>query len=125
MANITKEKLSSSDGGRPILIQGTLTSNATNLHSITSNANVYHEVWLYANNFSGSNVTLTLQYGSNIANATNNDRIVYGIPSSSGFTIITPGTVLQGTEFGLRYISAFTNVGNTTTITGYVNNIAP
>ena len=125
MATIEKVLLSNSLGGRPILITGTLTSNASNIHNTGTNASIYDEVWLYANNFSASNVTLTIEYGSNVANASNNDRIIYGVPASSGFTIITPGTVLTGDGSAVRQIRAFTNVANTTTITGFVNRITP
>jgi hypothetical protein len=124
MATINKVLLSNSLGGRPILITGTATGTANNIHNTGTSASVYDEVWLYANNFSASNVSLTIEYGSNVANSTNNDRIVYGVPANSGFTIITPGTVLTGDGSAVRQIRAFTNVANTTTITGFVNRIS-
>jgi hypothetical protein len=124
MATINKVTLSNSAGGRPILITGTTSGSPTNIHTTGTNASVYDELWLYANNFSNSYVNITVQFGGTSANATNNDQLWYNVPSQSGLTLITPGLVLNGDGSAGRQVSAFTSTTNLVSVTGFVNRIS-
>lgn len=119
MATFEKLTLSGSTDGRPILVAAT-SSPGTTIHTASSTATVYDEVWLYSTNTDASAITLTVEFGG----TTNpNDRIIYSIPSQSGLTILTPGLVLKGNATPL-VIRAYAGTANKVSITGFVNRIS-
>jgi hypothetical protein len=120
MATFTKILLSGSTGGRPIKVAASGTPGTT-IHTTQASSGVIDEVWLYATNTSTATVELTIEFGG-----TNSpdDRIIVGIPSKSGLSIILPGCVLTGDGSIGRIIKAFAGSSNNINIIGYVNRIS-
>lgn len=120
MATFTKILLSGSTGGRPIKVAAS-GSTGTTIHTTQASSGVTDEVWLYATNTSTALVELTIEYGG----TTNpDDRIIVGIPSKSGLSLVLPGLVLTGDGTTGRTIRAFAGTANNVNIVGYVNRIA-
>src|SRR5262245_21348221 len=110
-----KRKFSASTDGRGIKVAATA-SPGTLIHTALSSlsANEWDEVWLYAQNTSGSSVLLTVQWGGTTSP---DDSIAVTIPSQSGLTQVIPGLVLQnGVE-----VRAFAATANVLVIHGFVN----
>ena len=63
MATYSKVKLSESTSGRQIKVVSTSAGSGTLIHTAVAGASDYDEVWLYANNTSGSDVLLTIEWG--------------------------------------------------------------
>lgn len=120
MATFTKILLSGSTGGRPIKVAAS-GSTGTTIHTTQASSGVVDEVWLYANNTSASQTTLTIEYGG----TTNpDDRIIVAIPSKSGLSLLVPGLVLTGDGSSGRTIRIFADAANVINIVGYVNRIS-
>lgn len=120
MATFTKILLSGSTGGRPIKVAAS-GSTGTTIHTTQASSGVTDEVWLYANNTSTSQVTLTLEYGG----TTNpDDRIIVAIPSKSGLSLLLPGLVLTGDGTTGRTVRIFADTANVVNIVGYINRIS-
>ncbi len=112
MAVFTKEFLSASTSGRPILITTTSTAGTT-IHTVGASAK--DEVWIYAYNDHSSAVNLTVEWGG----TTTTDHITQSIPSKQGLVLIIPGIALSNS----LVVRAFAGTGNVITITGFVNRI--
>jgi hypothetical protein len=119
MATYTKKILSASTDGRAVLVANTASAGTT-IHTGSSNAAVVEEVWLYASNPTGTQRTLTVQWGGTTSP---NDSITSFLPAQSGLTLISPGLILKGNATPL-VIRAFSDSSNQVTITGYINEIA-
>ncbi len=119
MATFSKLTLSGSTDGRAIKVAATGTPGTT-VHTGSATATVFDEVWLYAQNTSGSPVKLTVEWGGTSAP---DDLIEITIPAESGLTLVVPGLVLKGNATPL-VVSAFAATTNVVTIVGYVNQIA-
>lgn len=120
MATFSKQLLSQSTRGRPILV--TATSSGTQIHITGTSATIIDEVWLYASNSSTSNVKLTVQFGGTTSP---NDEIEFTVPAESGLYLIIPGLPLTGTGSATSSILAFAATGSVINIAGYVNRITP
>lgn len=119
MATFSKTILSASTDGRAVLVAAT-SSPGTTIHTGSSTASTFHEVWLYASNPDLTQHTLTIQWG----NTTNpNDYITLYLPAQVGLTVVAPGLLLKGNATPL-VIRAFADTASKVTITGYVNVIA-
>ncbi len=116
-ADITKQELSGSTDGNPILITVTSGSSSGDLiHTSVAVANEWDEVWLWAVNNDTIARLLTLQYGG----TTNpNNTVPITIPAQSGLTLVLPGTIM-GNGKVLRAICAS---ANKVSVLGYVNRI--
>lgn len=79
------------------------------------------EVWLYANNTSAATVELTIEFGGT---SNPDDRIIVGVPSKSGLSLILPGLILTGDGTTGRTIRAFAGSSNVINLVGYINRIA-
>lgn len=112
MAVYSKQFLSSSTNGRPILVSAT-SSSGTAIH--TAHATSKDEVWVYAYNDHTSSVDVTVEYGG----VTTTDVITQAIPGQSGLRMIIPGLILTNSQI----VSAFASTGNKISISGYVNRI--
>jgi hypothetical protein len=120
MATYTKELLSNSSSGRPILVTGTNTATATSIHVTSSSNTNIDEVWLYATTNAVS--VLSIEFGSN----TNpNDVIPITMEANQGVYICVPGLILKGNGSAGSNITAFASTANVVRVTGYVNRIAP
>ena len=117
MSDISKLKFTNSSAGRPILVTNTATPG-TEIHTVTTNTSRFEEVWLYAQNNHTANVSLVVEFGSN----TNASRIESSIPFKTGLYLIIPGIPFQG-DATPPTVKAFTNVANTVSVSGWVNQL--
>lgn len=115
MATITKALLSGSTNGRSILVVATATAG-TLIHTATSTANEFDEVWLWAVNSDTTDRKLTIEFGGVTAP---NDLIEYTVPAEDGLYMMVPGLLLNGGVV----MRAFCATANVVTVNGYVNRI--
>lgn len=113
--NIAKIPLSGSTDGRPIKVAAT-SDPGTTIHTAQSGTTGVDEIWLYANNTSGSDVTLTIEWGSN---SSPDDLIIQTIPHQAGLMLIVPGFLLRNSLVA----KAYAGTANVVNITGFVNSI--
>lgn len=119
MATFTKEKLSASTDGRAIKVAATATPG-TLLHTGSSTATVYDEIWLYAQNSDTTARKLTVEWGGVTAP---DDLIEITIPAESGLVLVAPGLLIKGNASTALVVRAFCASANVVTIHGYVNRI--
>ena len=118
MATYNKLTLSGSTDGRPVLVAAT-SSAGTTIHTASSNASIYHEIWLYAQNTDTTNRKLTVEFGGTTSP---NDLIELTVPAEAGLTLVIPGIPIRGNATPL-VVRAFAATANVVTISGYVNEI--
>ena len=116
MATYTKDKLSGSTNGRPIKVTGTATGSSVTIHQAVSGTTNFDEIYIFANNTSGSAATLTIEWGGTTSP---DDLIEVDIVGEAGLNIVIPGLVLQNS----LYVKAFASTANVINITGFVNEI--
>ena len=119
MATLSKITLSGSTDGRMVKVAATATAGTT-IHTGSSTATTYDEIWLYAVNSSASSVKLTIEWGST---SSPDDLIELSIPAESGLYLIAPGLVLKGNSSAALVVRAFAGTTNVINIAGYVNRI--
>lgn len=120
MATFNKQRLSGSTDGKAIKVTGTSTSNTVTVHQAVSGttlADNYDEIWIYACNTSGSNVKLTLEWGTATAADGN---IELTITAEAGLVLVVPGLILQNA----LYVKAFAATADVILLTGWVNRIS-
>jgi hypothetical protein len=120
MATFSKTILSGSTDGKAVKVTGTSTSATVTVHTGPTNTAHLHEVWIYANNTSGTDVKLTLEWGTATAADGN---IEYTVKAENGLSLIIPGLLLKGNATAL-IIKAFAGTADVILLTGYVNVIA-
>lgn len=118
MATFSKEKLSGSTDGRMIKVAATATAGTT-IHTGSSTATTYDEVWLYAVNSDTTARKLTIEWGGTTSP---DDLIEFTVPSESGLYLIVPGLVIKGNATAL-VVRAFCATANVVNIAGFVNRI--
>jgi hypothetical protein len=118
MASFSKIVLSGSTDGRGVLVAATA-SPGTTIHTASSVATDYDEVWLYAQNTDTTARKLTVEWGGTGAG----DIFEITIPAESGLTLVSPGLVLKGNATPL-VINAFAATASVVAIYGYVNRIS-
>jgi hypothetical protein len=119
MATYSKLVLSGSTDGRAIKVAATATPGTT-IHTASSTATDFDEIWLYAQNTDTTARKLTIEWGST---SSPDDLIEITIPAESGLTLVAPGLVLKGNATPL-VVTAFAATTNVVTIHGYVNRIS-
>ncbi len=119
MATFSKKILSGSTDGRPILV-ATNSSPGTTIHTGSSTATTFQEIWLYASNPGGVQRTVTIQWGGTTSP---NDYITFALPAQSGLVVVVPGLILKGNATPL-VVRAFADTASQVNISGYVNEIA-
>lgn len=120
MATYTKVKLSGSTDGRAIKVAATATPGTT-IHTGSSTATTYDEVWLYAVNTSASSVKLTIEWGGT---SSPDDLIELTVLPEAGLVTVAPGLLIKGNASSALVIKAFAATANVITIHGFVNQIA-
>lgn len=120
MGSIAKLPLSGSSQGKPILIAATA-STGTTVHATGTSSTIIDEVWLYCTNNDTISRNITIEFG---ATGTGN-QITASIPAKSGLSILVTGLVLTGTGSVASTITAFSNVTNVISISGYINRLTP
>lgn len=120
MATYQKSFFSASLNGRPIKI-GATNSPGTIIHTTDEYPENIDEIWIYANNTSGSVVTLTIQHGGTTSP---DDNIVFSLAANSSMTKIIPGMLIAADDNSTpANIRAFASTTNVVTLTGFVNKI--
>jgi hypothetical protein len=120
MATFTKQILSGSTNGRPILVDQTAIATGTTIHTGSTTTATLHEVWLYAMNSSASNVKLTIGWGGT---TDPNDLIELTVLPEAGLVTVAPGMLIKGAATAL-IVKAAAATANVITIHGFVNQIA-
>lgn len=114
MAVYSKENLSGSTNGRPILITPTSTAGET-IHD--AHATATDEIWLYAWNSSAATVLLTIEYGGVSDPA---DIFEINIPPvGAKKTLVIEGMVATGSV----NIDGFAGSADVVSVQGFVNRI--
>jgi hypothetical protein len=119
MATFAKQTLSGSTDGRPVLVAATTIGAGTTIHTGSSTATTFDEIWLYAANSSTSAVKLTVGWGGT---TDPNDLIEITLTGESGLVLIAPGLVLKGNATPL-VVRASAGTASVITLHGYVNRI--
>jgi len=120
MATFSKITLSSSTDGRPIKIAATaIATSPTLIHTGSTTATTYDEVWIYAQNNHTADVALRLGFGG----TTDPDDIIeFTVKTKAGLYLIVPGLVLKGNSTALT-VRAAAGTTNVISLSGYVNRI--
>ena len=118
MATFAKQTLSGSTDGRAIKVAQT-TSPGTTVHTGSSTATTFDEVWLYAVNSDTTARKLTIQWGGT---ASPDDDIEVTIQPESGLVLVAPGLVVKGNATPL-VVRAFAATANVILLHGFVNRI--
>jgi len=118
MATYSKIHLSESTDGKLIKVAATATPGTT-IHTGSSTATTYDEVWLYAVNSDTTDRKLTIEFGGV---SSPDDLIEQTITAESGLILIVPGLVIKGNATALL-VRAFCATANVVMIGGYVNRI--
>jgi len=118
MATYSKIALSGSTDGKLIKVAATATAGTT-IHTGSSTATTFDEVWLYAVNSDTTDRKLTIEFGGVSAP---DDLIEQTITAESGLLLVVPGLVIKGNATAL-VVRAFAASANVVMIGGYVNRI--
>lgn len=119
MATFSKLHLSGSTDGRLIKVAATATPGTT-IHTGSSTATTYDEVWLYAVNSDTSSRKLTIEFGGT---SSPDDLIELTVSAEAGLTLVVPGFVIKGNASSALVVRAFCASANVVMIGGYVNRI--
>ena len=119
MATFSKITLSGSTDGRPVKVAATATAGTT-IHTGSSTATTYDEIWLYAMNTDTTDRKLTIEFGGTTSP---DDLIEYTVKAEGGLFLVVPGLVIKGNATPL-VVRAFAATANVVTILGYVNRIS-
>ena len=118
MATIAKVKLSGSTDGRAFKVAAR-SSAGTTIHTGSSTATTYDEIWLYAINTHSADVKLTVEWGGTTSP---DDLIEQTITTEGGLILVAPGLIIKGNSTPL-VVKAFAATTNVVNIHGYVNQI--
>ena len=118
MATFSKIALSGSTDGRLIKVAQTATAGTT-IHTGSSTATTFDEVWLYAVNSDTTDRKLTIEWGGT---SSPDDLIEQTITAESGLLLVVPGLVIKGNATA-PLVRAFAATANVVMIGGYVNRI--
>lgn len=119
MSTFSKITLSGSTDGRAVKVAATATPGTT-IHTGSSTATTYDEIWIYAQNTDTAPRKLTLEWGGT---SSPDDLIEIVIPAESGLILVTPGLIIKGNSSAALVVRAFCASANVVTIHGYVNRI--
>lgn len=117
MATFTKNNLSGSTNGRPILVDTTATAG-TLIHTAVAGTTTgtWDEIWLYAMNNNTSDEIVTIEFGGVTSP---DDLFVDTIGTKDGLILMVPGFILQNTLI----VRAFSETADVVSISGFVNSI--
>jgi hypothetical protein len=120
MSTFSKITLSSSTDGRAIKVVATaIGTSPTLIHTGSTTATTYDEVWIYAQNNHTADVALRLGFG----NTTDPDDIIeYTVKTKGGLYLVVPGLILKGNATALT-VKAAAGTTNVISLSGYVNRI--
>jgi dihydroorotate dehydrogenase len=119
MATYSKNILSGSTDGRPILVNQTAIATGLTIHTGPNIATSFDEIWIYAMNTSASTKKLTIGWGG-VTDP--NDLIEVSLSAEAGLVLIAPGLILKGNATPLT-IKAAAADATSINLHGYVNKI--
>jgi hypothetical protein len=119
MATFSKNILSGSTNGRPILVNQTAIATGTTIHTGPTETSSFDEIWLYASNTSTASKKLIIGWGG-VADP--DDLIEINLAAESGLVLIAPGLILKGVGTAL-IVKASATDATSINILGYVNSI--
>tara|TARA_B100000287_G_C20602206_1_gene768568 strand:- start:260 stop:634 length:375 start_codon:yes stop_codon:yes gene_type:complete len=122
MATYSKIDLSASTDGRGIAVAATATAG-TLIHTGSSTATTYDEIWLYATNTHSADEVIVVEFGASGSGPA--DYIYQTIESKKGLALVIPGLVLQGNSSSALTVKVFNSGGASgrLNVFGYVNRI--
>jgi hypothetical protein len=115
MATISRNHLSGSTDGRPLALavdSGTYTT----VHTVTSTAADFEEVWIWLSNISTSQELVTIAFGG----TADGDKIKVKVPAEST-VLAVPGWTIQGNSSTAVVITAASSTASKVNCTGYIN----
>jgi len=115
MATYEKRLLSGSTNGKAIKVAATATAG-TLINTAVSGTSDLDEIWIYAQNTSGSSVKLTLEWGGVAAP---DDLIEVTVLPEAGLVTVVAGLLLNNA----LVLRAFAGTADVITIHGFVNRI--
>ena len=118
MATYSKIALSGSTDGKLIKVAATATAGTT-IHTGSTTATTFDEIWLYAVNSDTTDRKLTIEFGGT---SSPDDLIEQTITAESGLLLVVPGLVIKGNATAL-VVRAFAASANVVMVGGYVNRI--
>lgn len=89
----------------------------TLIHTATSSAGQFDEIWLWAVNSSAAAVKLTIEWGGV---SSPDDTIELTVPAEGGLMLVVPGIPLDGGVV----VRAFAAAANVVLLSGFVNRIS-
>lgn len=116
MATISRLTLSASTDGRGIVVAAN-SSAGTLIHTGSTTAADYHEIWLWASNFATSAETLTLEWGGTTEAGDHFKTIIE--PNQT--VLVAPGWMLRGNANAALLVKAFSTTANKVNIVGHFN----
>jgi hypothetical protein len=119
MATFSKIILSQSSNGAGVFLSATAAPGVL-IHSTPTNNNDVDEVWLYANNVSASDASITVYWGNTGSTATIGPIIVQAY---AGPTLVSPGLILKGTGSVSSVVYATATATGSVNLFGYANRI--
>ena len=118
MATYSRQLLSGSTNGKPIIVTATATAGTT-IHTAIAGTASFDEIYVWVSNVTSAAATLTIEFGG-VTDPGNLIVKAVSIPANSPPIPIITGQVLQN---GL-VIGAFSGTASALNITGYVNRIS-
>lgn len=107
-----KQELSASTDGEPLLIAA-IASPGTTVHTVTAGATYFHEIYLYFINLSATQVTVTVEWGTQVAG----QRMPFKLDPNIGLFLFAPGLPLNNG----KVVTVFASVTNVVATLGYVH----
>ena len=126
MAALTKHQFSETSGlsGRRFVVNAVTASAADVFHVVPSISTYTDEVWVYAHNFSGTDVAVTFMLSltglPTSRLATVHEGVTITIPFQSGRALVFDGTLINHSLSAAVYATT----GGTISVDGFVNRIA-
>ena len=121
MSIYSKDILSNSADGNGIKVNN-FSGSSTSIHTGSTTATSYDEVWIYANSPTTGNILLTLMWGG----TADSNLITTPISGNAGSVCVVPGFIVKGNA-SPKMIGAFVNTGSYAgayvNVYGFVNKI--
>lgn len=116
MPTYTKLPLSSSINGKQIIITGTGSISANEIHTAVAGESALDEIYIYAYNNATSSIATNILWGGIVEP---DDLVKCNIPSQNGRYLIVDGKLLQNS----LTVKMYADVSGSLIVDGFVNRI--